>query len=148
MVWAPFQTFVIGVPPPSPQFQPSAYRNRKARFLQNLWLSQANVRARSGKSIVLRSEEREVECRGGRTTYAKTYFNVYQRTAFLQEPHKVRVTFVSINTPDRIVVDEGGGTHRRTRYLRSYTVWHQCPAFRINSDSTHSRSTVPLQGHF
>ncbi|KAI9507546.1 hypothetical protein F5148DRAFT_1307723 [Russula earlei] len=61
------------------------------RFLENLWLSQANLRARSGKSVVLRSEEREVESRGGRTTYARTYFNVYQRTAFLQEPRKTKV---------------------------------------------------------
>jgi len=39
----------------------------------------------------LRSEDREVESRGGRTTYARTYFNVYQRTAFLQDPRKVIV---------------------------------------------------------
>ncbi len=65
---------------------------QKMRFLENLWHSQANIRARSGKSVVLRSEEREVESRGGRTTYARVYFNVYQRTAFLQEPRKVKVT--------------------------------------------------------
>ncbi|KAH9077249.1 hypothetical protein EDB83DRAFT_2504476 [Lactarius deliciosus] len=56
-------------------FRPSL--RDKARFLENLWLSQANIRTRSGKSVVLRSEEREVESRG-RITYARTYFNVYQ----------------------------------------------------------------------
>jgi hypothetical protein len=76
-------------PPHGPNFNPQRSETDKARFLENLWLSQANFRARSGKSVVLRSEEREVESRGGRITYARTYFNVYQRTAFLQEPQKV-----------------------------------------------------------
>ncbi|KAG9317464.1 hypothetical protein JVU11DRAFT_1666, partial [Chiua virens] len=40
---------------------------------------------------VLCSDEREVEVRGGRTTLARTYFNVYQRTAFLQETKKTKV---------------------------------------------------------
>ena len=85
----PFRPLAVVFPPHPPNFDPQRSVTDKARFLENLWLSQANFRARSGKSIVLRSEEREVESRGGRITYARTYFNVYQRTAFLQEPQKV-----------------------------------------------------------
>ena len=85
----PFRPLSVVFPPHPPNFNPQRSETDKARFLENLWLSQANIRARSGKSVVLRSEEREVESRG-RITYARTYFNVYQRTAFLQEPQKVR----------------------------------------------------------
>ena len=85
----PFRPLSVVFPPHAPNFDPQRTETDKARFLENLWLSQANIRARSGKSVVLRSEEKEVESRGGRITYARTYFNVYQRTAFLQEPQKV-----------------------------------------------------------
>ncbi|KAI0251333.1 hypothetical protein BJV78DRAFT_1275422 [Lactifluus subvellereus] len=87
----PFRPLSVVFPPHPPSFNPQRTDAEKARFLENLWLSQANIRARSGKSVVLRSEEREVESRGGRTTYARTYFNIYQRTAFLQEPRKTKV---------------------------------------------------------
>ncbi|KAI9466944.1 hypothetical protein BJY52DRAFT_1347724 [Lactarius psammicola] len=86
----PFRPLSVVFPPHPPNFNPQRSETDKARFLENLWLSQANIRARSGKSVVLRSEEREVESRG-RITYARTYFNVYQRTAFLQEPQKTKV---------------------------------------------------------
>ena len=79
------------LPPHPPNFNPQRTEAEKARFMENLWLSQTNIRTRSGKSVALRSDEREVESRGGRTTYARTYFNVYQRTTFLQEPRKVIV---------------------------------------------------------
>jgi len=46
-------------------------------------------RSRAGQSVVLSSDEQEVECRSGKTTIARAYFNVYQRTAFLQEAKKV-----------------------------------------------------------
>ncbi|KAI0004943.1 hypothetical protein BJV74DRAFT_315564 [Russula compacta] len=87
----PFRPLSVVFPPYPPNLNPQRTENEKVRFLENLWLSQANIRARSGKSIVLHSDEREVESRGGRTTYARTYFNVYQRTAFLQEPRKTKV---------------------------------------------------------
>ncbi|KAI0307231.1 hypothetical protein B0F90DRAFT_1807884 [Multifurca ochricompacta] len=87
----PFRPLSVVFPPHPPNFNPQRTETEKARFLENLWLSQANIRAHSGKSVVLRSEEREVESRGGRTTYARTYFNVYQRTPFLQEPRKTKV---------------------------------------------------------
>ncbi|KAF8505702.1 hypothetical protein F5888DRAFT_1604130 [Russula emetica] len=86
-----FRPLSLVFPPHHPNFNPQRTEAEKARFLENLWLSQTNIRTRSGKSVALRSEEREVESRGGRTTYARTYFNVYQRTAFLQEPRKTKV---------------------------------------------------------
>jgi protein ECT2 len=104
-------------PPHPPNFDPQRTGVEKARFLENLWLSQANIRARSGKSVVLRSEEREVESRGGRTTYARTYFNIYQRTAFLQEPRKVTSILylqppltVLLQTKVVLHIDELGGS--------------------------------------
>ena len=45
-------------------------------------------RTKAGQSVVLGGEETEVESRGGRVTIARTYFNVYQRTSFLQESKK------------------------------------------------------------
>jgi protein ECT2 len=63
----------------------------KRRFLENLWLAQGMYRARQGQSVVLCSEEQEVEHKGNRTTYARTYYNVYTRTSFLQEPKKTKV---------------------------------------------------------
>lgn len=61
----------------------------KQRFLDNLWNAQARVRTRNERSIILKGEEREVENRGGYITNALTYFNVYTRMNFLQEPKKV-----------------------------------------------------------
>lgn len=71
---------------------------KKQSFLESLWTAQATYRARAGQSVVLRADEQEVECRSGRITLARTYFNVYQRTAFLQEPKKVRLLSVTIMT--------------------------------------------------
>jgi hypothetical protein len=61
----------------------------KQKFLESLWTAQATYRARAGHSVILRADEQEIENRSGRITLARTYFNVYQRTAFLQEPKKV-----------------------------------------------------------
>lgn len=66
----------------------------KTRFLENLWNAQAMYRTKSGQSVVLSGEETEVESRGGKATLAKTYFNIYQRTAFLQESKKVNIRFI------------------------------------------------------
>ena len=68
---------------------PAQTESEKQRFLENFWKAQAMYRARAGQSVVLCSEEQEVESRYGKTTVAKAFFNVYQRTAFLQEPKKV-----------------------------------------------------------
>lgn len=62
----------------------------KDRFLHNLWTVQAKYRARAGQSVVLQSDEVEVESKSSKITTARAYYNVYQRTAFLQENKKVR----------------------------------------------------------
>jgi protein ECT2 len=85
----PFRSMTV-VHPPALNLDPSRTEANKKRFLDNLWCAQANYRARSGQSVVLAADEQEVESRGGKTTIAKTFFNVYQRTAFLKEPRKVR----------------------------------------------------------
>lgn len=76
-------------PPAAVYLDPLRTENEKQRFLNNLWIAQARFRTRGERSLVLRGEEREVENRGGYVTHARTYFNVYTRTAFLQEPKKV-----------------------------------------------------------
>ncbi|KAG6854872.1 hypothetical protein C0991_012062 [Blastosporella zonata] len=63
----------------------------KQRFLENLWHVQATYRSRAGQSVVLCADEQEVESKVGRVTIARTYFNVYQRTAFLQEAKKTKI---------------------------------------------------------
>ncbi|KAI9000706.1 hypothetical protein BD414DRAFT_10534 [Trametes punicea] len=78
--------------PPSPVYlNPQRTESEKQRFLEQLWDAQARFRTRAGRSVVLRSEEREVENRGGRITKAQTYFNVYTRTSFLQEHKKTKI---------------------------------------------------------
>lgn len=86
----PFRSLSV-VNPPSPVYlDPTQTEADKRRFLENLWHVQASYRSRAGQSVVLRAEEMEVESKGGRVTLARTYYNVYQRTVFLQEPKKVR----------------------------------------------------------
>ncbi|KAK0230941.1 hypothetical protein IW262DRAFT_1341270 [Armillaria fumosa] len=75
-------------PPSSANIDPE---NDKIRFLENLWNAQAKYRARAGQSVVLRSDEVEVESKSSRTTTARTYYNVYQRKAFLQESKKTKI---------------------------------------------------------
>jgi hypothetical protein len=84
------------VHPPLPvNLDPTQTESDKNRFLQNLWNLQATYRARAGQSVVLCADEREVESKGGRVTLARTYFNVYQRTAFLQESKKVKSNIIT-----------------------------------------------------
>jgi len=85
----PFRVYSVVYPPSPVNLDPVATQSDKQRFLDNLWIAQAMFRAREGRSVVLSSAEREVESRSGRTTSARTYFNVYQRTAYLSEPKKV-----------------------------------------------------------
>ena len=84
-----FRSLSVVFPPASVYFDPLRTDNEKQRFLNNLWTAQARFRTRGERSVVVRGEEREVENRGGYITYARTYFNVYTRTTFLQEPKKV-----------------------------------------------------------
>ena len=79
------------VNPPAPlNLDPTRTEADKLRFLENLWSVQARFRTRQNQSVLLCTDDREVESRGSRTTFARTYFNVYQRTAFLKETKKVR----------------------------------------------------------
>lgn len=87
----PFRSLSVVIPPAPINLDPTQTETEKSRFLDHLWKAQATYRARAGQSVVLCSDEQEVECRSGRITLAKTYFNVFQRTAFLQEAKKVRI---------------------------------------------------------
>ncbi|KDR83964.1 hypothetical protein GALMADRAFT_133349 [Galerina marginata CBS 339.88] len=87
----PFRSLSVVIPPMPINLDPTQTQSEKQRFLENIWKAQANYRARAGQSVVLCADEQEVENRSGRTTLARTYFNVYQRTAFLQEMRKSKV---------------------------------------------------------
>ncbi|KAJ7765035.1 hypothetical protein DFH07DRAFT_811208 [Mycena maculata] len=86
-----FRSLAVVQPPAPINLNPVQTESDKQRFLENLWKVQAAYRARSGQSVVLRAEEMEVEAKSGRVTVARTYYNVYQRTAFLQEPKKTKI---------------------------------------------------------
>lgn len=85
----PFRALSVVNPPAPINLDPTRTSSDKARFLENLWSVQARYRTRLGQSVILCGEEREVENRGGKVTMARTYFNVYQRTAFMKESKKV-----------------------------------------------------------
>ncbi|KAJ3566313.1 hypothetical protein NP233_g7081 [Leucocoprinus birnbaumii] len=86
-----FRSFTVVNPPMPASFDIARTEADKQRFLGNLWHVQAMYRSRAGQSVVLSSDDQEVECRSGKTTIARTYFNVYQRTAFLQEQKKTKI---------------------------------------------------------
>ncbi|KAF8897687.1 hypothetical protein BD779DRAFT_1608223 [Infundibulicybe gibba] len=87
----PFRALSVVNPPMPINLDPTQTEADKRRFLENLWHVQATYRARAGQSVVLSADEQEVESKNGKTTYARTYYNVYQRTAFLQEPKKTKI---------------------------------------------------------
>lgn len=91
--WAgrPFRALTTVLPPTTMGYDTSRLEAEKRRFLENLWEVQARYRTRDGQSVLLCAEDQEVETRGGKVTIAKTYFNIYQRTAFLQEKMKVNM---------------------------------------------------------
>lgn len=84
----PFRALSVVHPPANAAQAPVEAASDKMRFLDNLWLAQALYRSKSGRSIPFASGEMDVGS-SRRTTIAKTYFNVYQRTAYLSEPSKV-----------------------------------------------------------
>ncbi|KAI0776132.1 hypothetical protein BD413DRAFT_261330 [Trametes elegans] len=86
-----FRSFSVVFPPSPVYLDPQRTESEKHTFLEQLWIAQARFRTRAGRSVVLHGEEREVENRGGRVTMAQTYFNVYTRTSFLQEPKKTKI---------------------------------------------------------
>ncbi|EJU06625.1 hypothetical protein DACRYDRAFT_103575 [Dacryopinax primogenitus] len=91
--WAgrPFRSYVVVVPPAPVGYDPITTQERKQRFLNSLWTCQAEYRTRQGRSTVRYMPEREIETVRGKTTFAKAYFNVYHRTAYLGEPKKGKI---------------------------------------------------------
>ncbi|THH05620.1 hypothetical protein EW145_g4663 [Phellinidium pouzarii] len=86
----PFRVMTV-VLPGSGNLDLMRTENEKRRFLENLWRVQARYRTKTGQSVALCADEKEVESRGGKVTIARTYFNVFQRTMFLKEPKKTKV---------------------------------------------------------
>ncbi|KAF7352650.1 DH domain-containing protein [Mycena venus] len=99
-----FRSLSVVQPPAPINLNPVQTESDKQRFLENLWKVQAAYRARAGQSVILRAEEMEVESKSGRITIARTYYNVYQRTAFLQEPKKTKIVvhIDALGSADRI----------------------------------------------
>ncbi|KAJ3525962.1 hypothetical protein NM688_g8322 [Phlebia brevispora] len=87
----PFRAYSVVHPPSPVNLDPRRSEADKKRFLDNLWTAQARYRTRSGQSVVVATEEQQVESQKGRLQIAKTYFNIYQRTAFLQEQKKTKI---------------------------------------------------------
>ncbi|KIL70247.1 hypothetical protein M378DRAFT_156324 [Amanita muscaria Koide BX008] len=87
----PFRSMSVVHPPLSANLDPIQTEADKQIFLERLWQVQAKYRTRAGQSVVLCSKEQEVESKAGKVTYARTYYNVYQRTAFLQEQKKTKI---------------------------------------------------------
>ncbi|KZT60783.1 hypothetical protein CALCODRAFT_84865 [Calocera cornea HHB12733] len=87
----PFRSYAVVVPPAPIGFDPITTQDRKQRFLNSLWVCQAEYRTRQGRSAVRYMPEREVDTVRNKTTFARTYFNVYHRTAYLGEPKKGKI---------------------------------------------------------
>ncbi|KAI0797051.1 hypothetical protein C8Q75DRAFT_223510 [Abortiporus biennis] len=86
-----FRAMTVVIPPAPINLEPSRTEAEKRRFLENLWKAQAAFRTKNGQSVAVVADETEVESKGGRVTVARTYFNLYQRTEFLQEAKKTKV---------------------------------------------------------
>ncbi|KAG5648922.1 hypothetical protein DXG03_000271 [Asterophora parasitica] len=87
----PFRSLSVVHPPHPINLDPAHTATDKQRFLENLWHVQATYRCRAGQSVILLADDQEVESKVGKVTIARTYFNVYQRTAFLQEAKKTKI---------------------------------------------------------
>ena len=94
----PFRAFTVVHPPNPPNFNPERAESDKRAFLENLWTVQAKYRTKENLSVVIRSEDQEVDSRGGRMTIASTYYNVYSRKDFMKERRKV--VFITVSPCD------------------------------------------------
>ena len=121
-----FRSFSVIHPPSPVNLDPTRTEADKVRFLENLWNVQATYRTKAGQSIVLSGEEMEVESRGGRVTLARTYFNIYQRTAFLRESKKA-----SLNRIPLILASQITNGSFRLKLLYTSTLWAQRIQFRL-----------------
>lgn len=106
----PLRCLSVVHPPSSVNFEPSSTENDKIRFLENLWNAQAKYRAKAGQSVVLRSDEVEVDSKSSKSTMARTYYNVYQRKAFLQELKKTKIVvhIDALGSADKLPFGIGG----------------------------------------
>lgn len=124
--WAgrPFRAYSVVTPPSTVNLNPVRTEAAKKRFLNNLWDVQARYRTLDGQSVVVKTEETEVENRGGKITMARTYFNVYQRTAFLQELRKVCLLF---DDSELIMREKSADLHwlgrRRSSFILTRMAW-------------------------
>jgi len=85
----PFRAFTVVHPPTPPNLNPERAESDKKAFLENLWTAQAKYRTKENLSVVIRSEDQEVDSRGGRMIVASTFYNVYSRKDFMKERRKV-----------------------------------------------------------
>ncbi|KIY49377.1 hypothetical protein FISHEDRAFT_41844 [Fistulina hepatica ATCC 64428] len=106
----PMRILTVVHPPMPGNLDPTRTEADKTRFINNFWLAQGKYRARSGQSVVLEAPAMEVESRGGRVTIARTYYNVFTRTAFLQETKKTKavVHIDPLGSADNIPFGMGG----------------------------------------
>ena len=86
-----FRSYAVVLPPAPLNMDPTATQAAKRRFLENLWTVQALYRVKNGRCVAVRSAEVDIESKGGRTTQATAFYNLYQRTPYLGEARKVRV---------------------------------------------------------
>ncbi|KAL5529987.1 hypothetical protein ACEPAF_6244 [Sanghuangporus sanghuang] len=149
--WAgrPFRV-LSAVLPGAVNLDSSRLEDEKRRFIENLWRAQARYRTRIGQSVALRADEQEVESRAGRTTVARTYFNVYQRTMFLKEPKKTKVVLhidslgnadplpIGIDGPPYVVIQVQPMAGELCRY-----VVHSCDPSDDADDDIVQSSRVP-----
>ena len=85
----PFRSYAVVMPPSPLNMDPVATQAVKRRFLGNLWTVQALYRVKNGRCVAVKSEEVEIEGKGGCMTQATAFYNLYQRTPYLGESRKV-----------------------------------------------------------
>ena len=120
--------------------------SEKQRFIDNLWRAQARFRTRHGHSVATVGDEFEVENRGGRITLARTYYNIYTRTPFLQEPKKVSFKVFSqmYLQSDARYSDESCSAYRLSRKCGSVTFRVGFPTVCCCSSPTDAWRTMPV----
>ncbi|KZS91196.1 hypothetical protein SISNIDRAFT_456791 [Sistotremastrum niveocremeum HHB9708] len=106
-----FRSLNVVHPPRPPQIDPiTSARDRKS-FVEKLWMAQARIRERQGRSLVLFRPDEEVDDRKNHQETARVYWNVYERKPYLGEPKKPKVVFHidPLGTADPIPFGVGGG---------------------------------------
>jgi hypothetical protein len=144
----PLRSYQVVFPPQPVNSDPVATREAKTEFLEKLWNAQAMLRTKGGRSVALKSEELEVDSRGIRTTYATTFYNVYQRTQYLGEPRKVGSCTVwhgNLHT-DLVMLAQSRRSHRWHRKAsRSTALWHKWFPVCHYTTATNGRANVSLR---